>query len=167
LLWHLPCILAEKKQCADNPENARHNSTKGDIAVKLKLMMLVLLSLFATLAVNASAQETDQVAKANVPFDFYAGGQEMPAGSYVIGLDLETRMTSLADASGQRKIFLMGIPADLGEDKSELVFEHIGNMYLLKEVKSDVMDVTFRTRVPEEAMQSRMASPQVEVALNR
>ena len=103
---------------------------------------------------------------ANIPFAFYAGDQKMPAGTYTIGLSLENKLTSLTDASGEPKIFLPGIPADNGSEETELVFEQTGNIYLLKELKSESMDVTFKTKMPAEEV-ATSASSQVEVALNR
>jgi hypothetical protein len=105
--------------------------------------------------------------KANVPFDFYAGKHKMPAGDYTVRIYFEAQMILLSDASGEHKIFLSGIPEGDGSDKSELVFKHSGNTYALQEVKSDVIDLTFQTKVPEPAMESSVASPQVEVALNQ
>lgn len=134
--------------------------------MKLKFMMFIFLSVLSTFSINASAQEFDPVAKATIPFAFYAGGQKMPAGTYTVGLDLVNGMTSLRDATGQKQIFLLGNPADGGEDKNELVFEHTGNVYVLKEVRDELLDVSFQTKIPAEAMATRSASSPVEVALN-
>ena len=88
----------------------------------------------------------------------------MPAGIYTIGIDVESQRITLRDDSGQHHMFLMGTPEGDGNDKSELVFEHSGDIYALQEVKSDVFDLSFRTRVAQLAMASGTSSPQVEVA---
>ena len=102
--------------------------------MKMKFMMFALVPLFSLLTLNASAQDIEPVAMANIPFAFYAGDQKMPAGTYTIGLSLENKLTSLTDASGQPKLFLR-IPADNGSDETELVFEHTGNIYFLKDLE--------------------------------
>ena len=93
----------------------------------------------------------------------------MPAGKYTIGMDGEGERILLRDDSGHHQMFLMGTPEEDGNDKSELVFEHTGDVYALKEVKSDVIDfnLTFPTRVPGQAKASRISPSKVEVALNR
>jgi hypothetical protein len=136
--------------------------------MKLKLIMFLAVMVFTSIGGISPAQaQSDETEKANVPFDFYAGGQKMPAGNYTISVDLGTHMITLSDDSDERKMFLIGTIAGDGDDNSELVFEHSGNTYALEEVKSDVVDLTFPTTVPERATESRMELPQVEVALNR
>jgi hypothetical protein len=133
-----------------------------------KLIMFLAVLVVASAGVVRSAQaQADRTEIANVPFDFYAGGQKMPAGIYTIGIDVESQRITLRDDSGQHYMFLIGTPEGDGNDKSELVFEHSGDIYALQEVKSDVFDLSFRTRVAQLAMASGTSSPQVEVALNR
>jgi hypothetical protein len=136
--------------------------------MKVKVIMfLALLAVTSGVIVRSAQAQNDGTEIANVPFDFYAGGQKMPAGKYTIGIDVEAQRITLRDASGQHQMFLMGIPEEDGNDESDLLFLHSGDVYSLKEVKSDLIDLTFHTKVPPQAMESRMSSPQVEVALNR
>ena len=92
----------------------------------------------------------------------------MPAGHYTIGLDLRSKIITLRDDSGHN-MFLMGTPDGDPNNKSELVFEHSGDVYALKELKSDVIDIdlTFPTRVSKQETASRISPSRVEVALNR
>ena len=133
------------------------------------IMFLAVLVAVSAAVVGTAHAETDGTEIATVPFDFYAGGQKMPAGKYTIGIDVEGERISLRDDSGHHQMFLMGTPEVDGNDKSELLFEHTGDVYALKEVKSDVIDfnLTFPTRVPGQATASRISPSQVEVALNR
>ena len=136
--------------------------------MKLKLMMSYAVVALALLTGISSAQaQADEIEKANVPFDFYAGGQKMPAGTYMIWADLESNTIRISNAAGDKSIFVMGIPAGDGYDKSDLVFDHSGNTYTLEEVRSDLIDLTFATSMPKEVTESRLASPTVEIALNR
>jgi hypothetical protein len=165
-LWHRPCLSVEKKYCAGNGDMLGITRSKETV-MKMKFMMLALVPLFSLLTLSASAQDIEPVAIANIPFAFYAGHQRMPAGTYTVGLNLENELTSLTDASGHQEIFLPGIPADDGGDETALVFEHTGNIYVLKELKSESLNVTFNTKKPAEAVATSGASSQVEVALNR
>jgi hypothetical protein len=138
--------------------------------MKSKIIMFIAVLAAASAGVLSSAQaQADGTEIANVPFDFYAGGQQMPAGKYTIEMDVESDKILLRDASGKHGTFLMGTPAEDANNKSELVFEHSGDVYALKEVKNDVIDLglTFRTKIPQQAMASSVSPSQVEVALNR
>jgi hypothetical protein len=132
------------------------------------MFLAVLVAVSGGIISSAQAQ-ADGTEIANVPFDFYAGGQKMPAGEYTIGIDVQGDRITLRDASGKHGMFLMGTPAGDAANKSELVFDHLGDVYALKEVKSDVIDfdLTFRTKTPQQAMASSVSPSQVEVALNR
>jgi hypothetical protein len=138
--------------------------------MKSKIIMFLAVLVAASGGVISSAQAQDDGTEiANVPFDFYAGGQKMPAGEYIIRIDIQSDRITLRDASGEHGMFLMGTPAGDAANKSELVFDHSGDVYALKEVKSDVIDfgLTFRTKTPQQAMASSVSPAQVEVALNR
>ena len=95
--------------------------------MKLKLIILFAALVFVPMVGVCSAHaQNGEVGKANVSFDFY-GDRRMPAGTYYIGLDLANNIITISDNAGQRKVFLMGICFDNGGDKSELVFDHLGN----------------------------------------
>jgi hypothetical protein len=135
--------------------------------MKLKLIALFTVLVFASVGVVGLAHaQDDETVKANIPFDFYAGKQNMPAGSYRIGINLETDVISFTDESGHR-MFLMGTLADQPDGRSQLVFTHSENAYALEELKSDALNCVFHTWMPAPPMGSRNALPQVEVALNR
>jgi hypothetical protein len=136
--------------------------------MNLKFIALFSVLVFASAGILGVAHaQDDETVKANIPFDFYAGKQKMPAGSYRIGIDLETAMISFTDESGKHKIFLIGTSGDEGNGKSLLVFTHSGDVYSLEELKSDAYNWAFQTWMPVPPMESRSALPQVEVALNR
>ena len=135
--------------------------------MKLKLITLSAVLVFASVGIAGLAHaQDDETVKANIPFDFYAGKQRMPAGNYRIGINLETDVISFTDESGHR-MFLIGTVAEKADGRSLLVFNHSENAYALEELKSDPYDWVFQTRVPEPAMESHSTSSQVEVALNR
>jgi hypothetical protein len=136
--------------------------------VSLKFITLLAVLIFASVGILSLAHaQDDETVKANIPFDFYAGEQKMPAGSYRIGIDLETAMISFTDESGKHKIFLIGASGDEGNGKSLLVFKHSGDVYALEELKSDAYNWVFQTWMPVPPIESRNALSHVEVALNR
>jgi hypothetical protein len=136
--------------------------------MKLKLITCFAVLVFASVGIVGVAHaQDDETVKANIPFDFYAGKQKMPAGSYRIGIDLETELISFTDESGKHKIFLIGTSGDEGNGKSLLVFTHSGDVYALEELKSDAYNWVFQTWTPVPPLESRNALPQVEVTLNR
>jgi hypothetical protein len=136
--------------------------------MKLKVTIsCAVLALGLLIGISSAQAQVDEIERANIPFDFYAGGQKMPAGTYMIWADVEAKTIRISNASGDKSIFLMGIPAGDGYDKSELVFDHSGSTYALEEVKSDLIDLTFATSMPQEVTEGRLALPTVEVALNR
>jgi hypothetical protein len=136
--------------------------------MNLKFITLFAVLVFASVGIVSLAHaQDDETVKANIPFDFYAGKQKMPAGSYRIGIDLGTELISFTDESGKHKTFLMGTPDDVGDGKSLLVFKHSGDVYALEELKSYAFNCVFETSMPVPPMESRNALPQVEVALNR
>jgi hypothetical protein len=136
--------------------------------MKLKLITFFTVLVFVPVGIVGLAHaQDDETGEANIPFDFYAGKQKMPAGRYRIGIDLGTGLISFADESGKHKMFLMGTPDDDGDGKSLLVFTHAGDVYALEELKSDAFGWVFQTWMPVPLMESRNALPQVEVALNR
>jgi hypothetical protein len=131
------------------------------------IIFLAVLAVVTVGGIRSLRAQTDHIETADIPFDFYAGTQQMAAGNYMIKIDLENGMILLSDNSGRHTTFLLGAPAGGPDEKAELLFAHSGNTYALMEVKSDVTDLTFSTKVPGQAMESRLASSPVIVALNR
>jgi hypothetical protein len=119
--------------------------------MKRTLIHLSVLAVALTIiGVSLAQAQTDQTVRANIPFDFHAGKQLMPAGTYNVELDLEGNVVRIVDISSQRSIFLMGSPAgdnDNGEsadrNESALVFDRSGGSYFLRELKGNVLDVSF------------------------
>jgi len=136
--------------------------------MKLKLITFFAVLVFASVGiVGVAYAQDDETVKANIPFDFYAGKQKMPAGTYRIGINLGTDLISFSDESGKHKVFLSGTHDDYGDGNSQLVFTHSGDVYALEELKSDAFNWVFQTWMPVPPIESRNALPQVEVALNR
>src|ERR1700747_1418103 len=125
--------------------------------MKLKLITFFAVLVFAVSGgiVGVAHAQDDETVKANIPFDFYAGKQKMPAGSYRIGINLGTELISFTDESGKHKIFLIGTSGDIGNGKSLLVFKHSGDVYALEELKSDAFSWVFQTWLPVPPIERR------------
>lgn len=133
--------------------------------MKLKRMILfATLTLVAMLGVPPLHADDDVVELANIPFDFYAGTQKMPAGAYRLALNLENDMITISDSAGQHTRFLRGIPLDSGVNQWAVVFDRRGDSYFLKDFKSDVLDMSFPVNEAEHAILPNMASIQVVVS---
>ena len=112
--------------------------------MKFKLMMFSAVAFFATLMVITPAHaQIDQTEKVDIPFDFYAGGKQMPAGTYNIGIDVVNDFIAISDNSGQHQVMLLGSSTDGPSDKAELVFDHTGDSFYLKQLDSNLIDLGF------------------------
>ena len=103
-------------------------------------VLFTLICIFG-LGLSARAQEQDTVVT-NVPFDFIAGGQELPAGSYTV---MRVRPSSgsreLKISSYETGASVFVIPTvfdDVQSDKAQLNFERLGDTYVLSAIKTQV-----------------------------
>jgi len=104
----------------------------------MKPRLAILFATFlAALFVPAAHALSQQVAKVRIPFAFYADGKMLPAGTYAIGLDLETNLLSFTDRSNDHMRFVAGgYRADDGSSRPQLVFDRVGDSYVLSEVET-------------------------------
>lgn len=83
------------------------------------------------------------VVRANIPFDFYAGDQKLPAGVYTLRVAVDRRITLRNQETGQT-CFLLGIPADaVADTKASLIFDEVGGVYLLHLLEDNSTNVSF------------------------
>jgi hypothetical protein len=135
--------------------------------MKLKLIAFLAVLVFTSIGIVGVAHaHEDEIGRCNIPFDFYAGKQKMPAGHYSIRIDLETKVFSFTDESGH-KVFVIGMSGDKGDGKSLLMFKYSGDAYALEELESETYNWAFQTWMPVPSIESRNASSHVEVALNQ
>ena len=74
---------------------------------------LVALALFV-LALNAAAlaQDFGPKVRAQVPFNFYAGGKVMPAGNYTFAINRQNHTIAITQYDKGIEAFLLGSPHD-------------------------------------------------------
>ena len=121
--------------------------------MKKSLLTVVLtLTCLLGLGISARAQDVDKVA-VKVPFEFVAGGQTLPAGTYSVSRSSDQGYEALLIRSNDNRAFLLpmffdGDPAvgnGASADHAELSFEHVGNKYFLSKVETLEGVYAFRT----------------------
>ena len=118
-----------------NEENVMQKTVRNFVALVVFAMAITGLSL---------AQDSTYRVNANVPFDFYAGNQRLPAGPYQFEVDYETHSVLLRNKSTGRSYALLARPAD-GERDGEAVvdFEVVGDTHMLADLKTASAGVAF------------------------
>ena len=112
--------------------------------MKKSLLTVVLtLTCLLGLGISSRAQDIDKLA-VNVPFDFVAGGETLPAGTYSVSRVSPEINRSLAIRNSENSVFVIpmffdGSPASVNgvsADHAELSFEHVGDKYFLSKVQT-------------------------------
>ncbi len=109
-------------------------------------VLFTLICVFG-LGLGARAQEQDTVVT-NVPFDFVAGGQVLPAGTYRVSrVDSTSGSRELEISSYETRASVFVIPTvfdDVQSDKAQLNFEHLGGKYFLSAIEDTDWDIRHR-----------------------
>ena len=105
----------------------------------------VALVLFAmAMAALSVAQDSTYRLTAKVPFDFYAGDQQLPAGMYQFEVNYETHAVVLRDKATGHSYALLARPADGERDGEAIVdFDVIGDTHMLADLKTAGAGVNF------------------------
>jgi len=90
------------------------------------------------------AQDSTYHVTANIPFDFYAGSQQLPAGTYSFEVSYGNHSVMLRNKTTGSSHELLARPVD-GESFSEAVveFDVIGDNHLLADLKTASAGVGF------------------------
>lgn len=105
---------------------------------KMVRSFVVLVTFAMTLTGLSLAQDATYRVRANIPFEFYAGAQDLPAGTYLFVVDYDTHCVMLRNQTTGRSTALLALPADgdgFGE-LAELEFETVGADHVLAEVRT-------------------------------
>ena len=119
------------------------------------LLKLVALALFVVALTGAAlAQDNAHVVRANIPFNFYAGGHLMPAGEYTIWVNMENRLVTIGRKATGSKSFLLGSLDDSSrDDRTVLIFKLVeGEVYALRELQGPDLGVSFNAKGAPPAM---------------
>jgi hypothetical protein len=107
--------------------------------------VVLTLACLLGLGISARAQDVDKVA-VKVPFEFVAGGQTLPAGTYSVSRVSDKEFTALVIRSSDNSVFLLPIVFNgASSDNAKLGFEHVGDKYFLSKVKTPAGVYAIRT----------------------
>jgi len=113
--------------------------------MKKSIRNLAALTVFAMALAGLSLAQNDTYrVRVKIPFDFYAGDQQLPAGTYVFNVDYETHLVSLRNHDTGRTYMVLAAPAD-GQESGESVveFDVAGHNHLLADLKTADTGVSF------------------------
>jgi hypothetical protein len=103
---------------------------------KTYLAAVLTLTCMLGLGLSARAQDVDKVV-VKVPFDFVAGGQTLPAGTYNVTRASDQAFPALVIRSFDNSAFVLPMFFDgVSTDHAELHFEHVGDKYFLSKVET-------------------------------
>jgi hypothetical protein len=130
-------------------------------------------SLFATMAVtilaasSSFAQDGAHI-RANVPFDFAAGGSSLPAGDYSVRLSYSPNSIQMQNTDGKHSIIVLAHGAKPKQPVgARLVFHRYGDRYFLSQVFASgdqTGEELPRSHDEQEQIAARHASKTVTVA---
>jgi hypothetical protein len=111
-----------------------------------KSYFTVVLTLACLLGLGISARAQDaRTVVTKVPFEFVAGGQALPAGTYSVSRLSDSPsvlvIRSYNNSTRLLPVVFDGVPAD----HAELTFERVGDKYLLSKVGTPVGAYTIAT----------------------
>jgi len=122
------------------------------------LRTLAVLALFALALTGAAlAEDNVHMVRANIPIDFYVGGQLLPAGEYTISVNMVEHEITIGQKATGRRSFLLGTPDDGSrDDRVVLTFNLVaGDTYALRELQGPDMGLSFNAKAPEAAMKAQ------------
>lgn len=127
----------------------------------MKRITFIAIGLLASLAAVGSASAQDHVAKANIPFGFYAGSAWLPSGTYTLSSEA-THGNIVAIRNADNRTTAMSLVQARGERSNAniLVFKKYGNRYFLHEIQcsSSGMNVSFPASKREKQARTLEAS---------
>jgi len=122
---------------------------------------LAALALFAVaLTGAASAQVNEHLVRANIPIDFYAGSQLMPAGEYTISVNMADDVITIDQEATGTRSFLLGLADDGSRDeRTVLTFKLVaGDVYALRELQGPDVGLSFNAKAPQASMSAQNQS---------
>jgi hypothetical protein len=103
---------------------------------KLYLNVVLTLTCLLGLGLGARAQDASRVV-VTVPFEFVAGGETLPAGTYTVSRVSPEAKPGLVIRSYDKSAFLLAMAFDgVSADQAKLGFEHVGDKYFLSKIET-------------------------------
>jgi hypothetical protein len=122
---------------------------------------IVILSLVAVLALTASAGFAGGTVgmRINIPFNFYAGDEQLPAGEYTFamesGRDATGSQVTVHSKDGKGLCFLLARPGT-DETASRLMFNKYGNAHVLNSVSINGFRAALKTTKLERELRAQI-----------
>ena len=119
--------------------------------MKNQLREFVALTCFAV-ALSSSAvfaqDLLDSKVRADIPFDFYAGDQRVPAGTYMFSLS-EDRYATIRNQQTGRTYWVLAKSTDMERNNQVVVtFDVVGDVHILHALQKDDASVSFFESTP-------------------
>ena len=113
--------------------------------MKKTVRNFVVLVVFAMALTGLSlAQDDTYRVSANIPFDFYAGDQQLPAGTYLFNVNYGDHRVTLRNHDTGRSYVVLARPGDSeGFGEAVVDFDVIGTTHMLADLKTASTGVNF------------------------
>jgi hypothetical protein len=143
-------------------ERQKEGNMKKELLKGFTMLMLLVGIALATAVVSANAQSNQKVV-ADIPFEFVAGNQAMPAGRYAFARETAPE-NGLVVRKDEMKISALLMTSKIepksGETDARLIFHRYGERYFLVEVWSGANETgrQLAKSRQERAIESELAS---------
>jgi hypothetical protein len=135
--------------------------------MKKSVRNLAVLTVFAMALTGLSlAQDDTYRVSAQIPFEFYAGDQQLPAGTYLFNISYETHKVGLRNHDTGRSYMVLALAADgKGSGDPVVDFDVIGNSHMLADLKTADTGVSFTENKQAVTSTQRRSSVAIVAAL--
>ena len=137
--------------------------------MKKTVCSFAVLAVFAMVLTGLSpAQDDTYRIAANIPFDFYVGDIQIPAGNYLFNVSYSNHSVTLSNHDTRQTLIFLAEPADgrrISGVAPVLDFDVIADHYLLADVKTADSGVAFRETKPAMASAQHRGSVTIVAAL--
>jgi hypothetical protein len=123
---------------------AEDGNTKESVMSKTIRSFVVLVVFAMALTGLSLAQDDTYRLTANIPFDFYAGDQQLPAGTYLFNVSYGAHIVTLRNHDSGRSYTVLARASDgEGSGNAMLEFDVVGGAHLLADLKTASTGVNF------------------------
>jgi hypothetical protein len=132
-----------------------------------RLIQFALFAVASFVAVNGA--HAQNLATANIPFDFTVQDKAMPHGDYVVGKLHDSFVVELRSKDGKTNVLCLTYPTDkVAGQGGKLIFHRLGDQYFLNEVQAASSDSGMRlptSKTEKRARQNEASLPSNGVAV--
>ena len=136
--------------------------TKRKVSVSMAVLAVAALVLTAVVP-GAFAQVREF--KFQIPFDFYAGGNLMPAGNYIVAYNPATRATQVFDNGGHIATVLPLSMQGRAIGNNRIVFNRYGGLAFLSEMQWAGTENGLKVRDSQLERDARLGTDPIRVAV--